>query len=153
MASVSPKSLANLLQQRSDHLSMLLSQVRLLSRITSVIRTIVPEPLSLHCHAANIDGDTIVIGCDSSTWAAKLRYQLPHVLQRLGDHRDLPVFRQIRVRVQPLEQVHSRPSNRRLIMPERTAALIASVAHGTGDPELKAALLRLSQRAKTVKNR
>ena len=153
MASVSPKSLANLLQQRSDHLSMLLSQVRLLRRITSVIRNVLPESLSLHCHAANIDGDTLVIGCDSSTWAAKLRYQLPHVLNRLSDHRDLPVFRLIRVRVQPLEQGNPRTSIHRLSMPEHTAALIASVAHGTADPELKAALLRLSQRAKPVKNR
>ena len=153
MASVSPKSLANLLQQRSDHLNTLLCQVRLLRRITTVIRNILPEPLSLHCHAANIDGDVMIIGCDSSTWAAKLRYQLPHVLNRLSDHRDLPAFRQIRVRVQPREQSKPRPSQRKLSMPEHTAAIIASVAHGTTDPELKAALLRLSQRAKPVKNR
>ena len=153
MASVSPKSLANLLQQHSDHLSTLLSQVRLLRRITVVIRNILPEPLSLHCHAANIDGDTVAIGCDSSTWAAKLRYHLPHVLNRLGEHRDLPVFRQIRLRVQPSEEAASSPPKRRLFMPEHTGALIADVAQDTGDPELKAALLRLSQRAKTVKNR
>lgn len=153
MASVSPKSLANLLQQRSDHLNMLLSQVRLLRRITTVIRNVLPEPLSLHCHAANIDGDTMIIGCDSSTWAAKLRYQLPHVLNRFKDHHDLPVFRQIRVRVQPLDQGKTPASNRRLSMPEHTAALIASVANSTTDPKLKAALLRLSQRAKPVENR
>jgi hypothetical protein len=152
MASVSPKSLAQLLQQRSDHLSMLLSQVRLLRQITTVIRNVLPEPLSLHCHAANIDGDTIIIGCDSPTWAAKLRYQLPHVLNRLRDHRNLPAFRQIRLRVQPLDVVEAHTENRRLSMPEHTAALITSVAHNTTDPELKAALLRLSQRAKSVKN-
>ena len=153
MANGSPKSLANLLQQRSDHLNMLLSQVRLLRRITTVIRNVLPEPLSLHCHAANIDGDIMIIGCDSSTWAAKLRYQVPHVLNRLSDHRDLPAFRQIRVRVQPLEQGNPPPPQRQLSMPGHTAALIASVAAGTADPELKAALLRLSQRAKPVKNR
>ena len=153
MASVSPKSLANLLQQHSEHLNMLLSQVRLLRRITTVIRNVLPEPLSLHCHAANIDGETIIIGCDSSTWAAKLRYQLPHVLTRLKDHRGLPAFRHIRVRVQPLDQGNPRPSNRRLSMPDQAATLIASVANNTADPKLKEALFRLSQRAKSVKNR
>jgi hypothetical protein len=153
MARVSPKSLAKILQQRSDHLSVLLSQVRLLRQITTVIRNDLPEPLSLHCHAANIDGDTIIIGCDSSAWAAKLRYQLPHVLNRLKDHRDLPIFRQVRVRVQPLDEDKPRTQNRSLSITEHTAALIASIAQGTADPELKAALLRLSQHAKPVKNR
>ena len=153
MASVSPKSLANLLQQRSDHLSVLLSQVRLLRQITTVIRKVLPEPLSLHCHAANINGDTIIIGCDSSTWAAKLRYQIPQVLNRLNDHRELPILRQIRVRVQPLNNDKPRISNRPLVMSEHAATLIASVASTTDDPKLKAALLRLSQRAKPVKNR
>jgi len=153
MASVSPKSLATLLQQRSDHLNVLLSQVRLLRQITAVIRNVLPEPLSLHCHAANINGDTIIIGCDSSTWAAKLRYQLPQVLKRLNDHRELPVLRQIRVRVQPLDKDQPRISNRPLSMSEHSATLIASVARTTDDPSLKAALLRLSQRAKPVKIR
>ena len=153
MASVSPKSLATLLQQHSDHLNMLLSQVRLLRRITSVIRNILSEPLSLHCHAANIDGDTIIIGCDSSSWAAKLRYQLPNVLSRLNEQRDLPVFRQIRLRVQPLEADKPHIETRRLIMPRSTGTLIASVAENTSDPDLKAALLRLSRRAKSFKNR
>ncbi|MEJ2652700.1 MAG: DUF721 domain-containing protein [Gammaproteobacteria bacterium] len=153
MANVSPKSLANLLQQRSDHLSMLLSQVRLLRRITAVIRHFLPEPLSLHCHAANIDGGTLVIGCDSSTWAAKLRYQSPHILKRLGERRDLPAFRHIRVRVQPHDRGEPHSSNRPLAMSDHTAALIASVADDTADPQLKAALLRLSKRAKPVKNR
>ena len=153
MASASPKSLASILQQRSDHLSLLLSQVRLLRRITTVIRNALPESLSPHCHAANIDGDIIVIGCDSATWAAKLRYQLPHVLSRLKDHRDLAVFRQIRVRVQPSDEARPLAPSRPLSMAEHTAALIASVGHNTTDPELKAALLRLSQHAKSVKNR
>ena len=114
-----------------------------------MIRNVLPEPISLHCHAANIDGETIIIGCDSSTWAAKLRYQLPHVLTRLKDHRDLPAFRHIRVRVQPRDRGTPLSSNRPLAMSEHTAALIASVADDTADPQLKAALLRLSKRAKT----
>jgi hypothetical protein len=153
MASASPKSLASILQQRSDHLSLLLSQVRLLRRITSVIRNALPESLSPHCHAANIDGDVIVIGCDSAAWAAKLRYQLPHVLSRLRDHSDLAVFRQLRVRVQPAVKAKPRTPSRPLFLAEDTAALIASVARNTADPELKAALLRLSRHAKSVKNR
>lgn len=153
MASVSPKSLAHFLQQRSDHLSLLLSHIRLLRQITSVIRSVLPEPLSLHCHAANIDGDTIVIGCDSPAWAAKLRYLLPQLLPPLKEHHQVPTFRQIRIRVQPADQGETGAVVRQASMAEHSAALIASVAHDITDPDLKAALLRLSQRAKSVKNR
>ena len=153
MASASPKSLASLLQQRSDLLSVLLSQVRLLRQITAVIRNILPEPLSLHCYAANIDGDTLIIGCDSSTWAAKLRYHMPHIMNRMKVHRVVPNCNQIRVRVQPLDKGKPPSSGPSLSMSERTAALIASVAHSTTDPKLSDALLRLSRRTKVVKNR
>lgn len=152
MATGFPKSLANLLQQHSDHLKKLLIQVHLLRQTTTALRNILSEPLSLHCHAANIERDTIIIGCDSSTWAAKLRYELPHILARLNDCPELPVFRQIRVRLQPLAQDVPGISNRRVSMPEHSAALIASVADSITDPKLKAALHRLSQRGKTVKN-
>jgi hypothetical protein len=153
MASVSPKSLAHFLQQRSDHLSMLLSQVRLLRLITTVIRGVLPEPLSLHCHAANINGDILIIGCDSPTWAAKLRFLLPQVLERLKDHRQLPPFKHIRIRVQPIDKVVTQTAKRKVSMTTHSAAMIASVAYDTTDPELRAALLRLSQRARSVKNR
>lgn len=153
MAIASPKSLASLLQQRSDLLSVLLSQVRLLRQITAVIRNILPEPLSLHCYAANIDGDTLIIGCDSSTWAAKLRYHMPHILNRIKVHREVPNCNQIRVRVQPLDKGKPRSSGPSMSMSEQTAALIACVAHSTTDPNLRDALLRLSRRTKVVKNR
>ena len=154
MTSASPKSLASILQQRSDHLSMLLSQVRLLRLITTVIKDALPDPLSKHCHAANIDGNTLIVGCDSSTWAAKLRYHLPYVMDRLKVHRNIPACRHIRVKVQPLDLRKPNLFTRQpKLMTEDSAALIASVAHNTTDPKLRAALLRLSQRTKLVKNR
>ena len=151
MTSVPPKSVANWLQQRSEHMSTLLRQVRLLNQTTNVIRKNLPEPLSMHCHAVNIDGDTLVVGCDSSTWAAKLRFQLPYVLSLLKDHRDLPSFCQIRVRVQPLDKAKVRSQNRRFFMSEHVSTLITHAADNTIDPQLKAALHRLSQRAKSVR--
>jgi hypothetical protein len=147
MASAPPKSMANWLQRRSDHLRVLLNQVRLLSQITTAIRNALPEPLSIHCQATNVDDNTLVIGCDSSIWAAKLRYHLPQVLRLVKDHPDLPAFSQIRVRVQPFDKGITQPSHRRLFMPKHIGALITSVADCIVDPKLKAALRRLSQRA------
>lgn len=153
MASVPPKSLANWLQHRSDHLRVLLNQVRLLNQITTVIRNALPEPLSIHCQAANVEDNALVIGCDSPIWAAKLRYQLPQVLRLVNEHPDLPAFSQIRVRVQPCNKGITQPLHRRLIMPKHIGALITSVADCIDDPKLSAALRRLSQRATNARHR
>ena len=151
MSSTPSKPLLNWLQHHSDHLNVLLAQVHLLRRITHMIRHALPEPLASHCHAANMDGDTLVMGCDSSAWAAKLRFEIPQLLRQLNDQQGFPAFSQIRVRVQPLDKERSRTANRRLRLSDHNATLITSFADNTADPKLKAALHRLSQRAKSDK--
>ena len=61
MSNAPSKPLLSWLQHHSDHLNVLLAQVHLLRRITHVIRRALPETLASHCHAANIDGETLVI--------------------------------------------------------------------------------------------
>jgi hypothetical protein len=150
MTSAPSKPPLNWLQHHSDHLDILLGQVRLLRRITDTLRKALVEPLASHCIAANIDGETLVVGCDTSAWAAKLRFQIPQLLDRLKAETDLQSLRQIRIRVQPLNKEPSRTTKRRFRLSEHSAALIASIADNTADPELKAALRRLSQRTKLI---
>lgn len=153
MASSPPKSLQNWLQQRSNHLGGLLDRVHLLRRITGILHHALPAPLSAHCVAANIDGDTLVVGCDSPIWATKLRYQVPHLLGKLSAQPGLGSFSQIRIRVQPHghSEEQARSVYRRFKLSENSALLINNVAGNTADPELKAALRRLSQHAKSAK--
>jgi len=151
MASTPSKSLLNWLQHHSGPLNVLLSRVGLLRRITAAVRDALPASVANHCLAANIDGDTLVVGCDSSAWAAKLRYHIPQLLERLKARTDLPALSQIRVRVQPLHEERARTEYRRFYMSEHSAALITSIADNTADPELKAALHRLSKHAQPVK--
>jgi hypothetical protein len=153
MASSPPKSLKNWLQQRSNHLSGLLDRAHLLRRVTGILRHALPEPLSAHCLAANIDGDTLVVGCDSPIWATKLRYHIPHLLGDLRAQPGLGSFSQIRIRVQPHShsEEQARGVYRRFKLSESSALLINNVADNTADPDLKAALRRLSQHAKSAK--
>ena len=142
----------NWLQHHSDHIDKLLGQVRLLRRVSDYLRKALPEPLASHCIAANIDGDTLVVGCDSSAWAAKLRFLIPQLFERLKAQTDFPLLTQIRVRVQPLNPEPFHTTIRRFHISDHSAALIDSTAESTTDPALKAALRRLSQRVKPIKN-
>jgi len=147
MAENSYKPMHSWLHHQSEHLNGLLDQVHLRRRLTNVLRSTLPEPLASRCLVANVDNDTLVVGCHSSAWAAKLRYQLPGLLDRFKSLPELPSLKYIRVRVQPLREEQPPPVYRRLKMSSHSAALISTIADNTVDPALKAALHRLSRRA------
>jgi hypothetical protein len=149
MASAPSKPSLNWLQHHSERLDLLLGRVRLLRQISDTLHKALPEPLAQHCIAANIDDDTLVVGCDASVWAAKLRYHIPQLLERLKSQADHPALCRIRIRVQPLIMEHSRTTNRRFHLSEHSAAVITSLADNTANLELKAALQRLSKRVTT----
>ncbi|MEK7323365.1 MAG: DUF721 domain-containing protein [Pseudomonadota bacterium] len=141
------KSLTKWLQTPSEQLSPLLTQVRLLHRLTGVLRGVMGSPLAEHCQAANLDGATLVISTDSPVWAAKLRYQLTTLLTQLQARGDLPPIEQLRIRVLPANQVRPAPAARRLAISSEAAAVISHVAENTTDPQLQAALRRLARHA------
>lgn len=151
MSGTSYKPVQDWLHRPSGHLGALLGQVHLLRRLTAALRDALPEPLAAHCLAANLDDETLVIGCSSSAWAAKLRYQLPTLLARLRDHPGLAALSQIRIRVQPPREERPRAVRRRTRLSPHSADILSTLAEGTADPALKAALLRLSRHALTNK--
>jgi hypothetical protein len=145
------KPVQDWLHHPSGHLGAVLSQVHLLRRLTAALRDALPEPLASHCLAANLDNDTLVVGCSSSAWAAKLRYQLPALLARLRNHAGLAALSQIRIRVQPSREERPRIPLRRARLSPRSADILSTLAEGTADPALKAALQRLSRHALAIK--
>ena len=147
MAGTPYKSMQNWLQPHGEHLAALLGQLQRLRRLTALLRAALPEPLAGHCLAANLDGDTLVVGCDSAAWAAKLRYQVPDVLAQLRNHPDVPALSQIRIRVQPRREAQHGTVTRRARLSAHNGQLLCAMAEETADPALKAALLRLSRRA------
>ena len=141
------KSLTKWLQTPSEQLSPLLTQVRLLHRVTKILRGALGNPLAEHCQAANLDGTTLVISTDSSAWAAQLRYRLTTLLSQLQDRSDLPAIEQLRIRVLPGNVAPPAPAARRLAISSEAAAVISHVAENTTDPQLQAALRRLARHA------
>lgn len=148
MAGTPYKPLQNWLQPHGEYLNGLLDQVQRLRRLTGVLRGLLPEPLAAHCLVANLNGDTLVIGCDSSAWATKLRYHLPTLLAQLRQHPEAAALSEIRLRLQPFRDPAPRAAPRRAKLSSHSAELLSASAEATADPALKAALLRLSRRAR-----
>lgn len=147
MSRPTPKPLANWLYASSEQLGTMLSHVRLLRRLTALLRDRLPPSLAAQCQAANVEGTTLVIAVTSSAWAAKLRYQIAALTTELKGRSDLPPIEHIRIRVQPLRLEPAPRPLHRSPMSADTAALLSQVADHTTDPALRESLQRLIRHA------
>ncbi len=143
-----PRSVAELLS--SGPLPRLLDHARLLARLQQALQTALPADLAPHCRVLNLRNQTLTLAAQGSAWAARLRYQVPALLQHFARQRTVTV-RTIRVKVagptakpqeKPKRNAHLSPSNARLL--EQTASALQ-------DPGLRAALLRVASRGKKAK--
>ncbi|MCW8890833.1 MAG: DUF721 domain-containing protein [Sedimenticola sp.] len=121
----------------------LLAKSREQAALLQHIRPLIPAPLNIHCTAVVKKGPQLVIYVDSSTWASRLRFSAREITRQLKSQ-GLAIDR-ITVRV----LIHSKPvaTKRgpiRQLTPDN-ASIINQTAEGISDPQLRAALKRLSR--------
>ena len=139
------------LHQNPGALRGTLQHARYLQHLNVVLAEHLDPTLAQHCQLANVRAETAVIQADSPVWAAKLRYQIPTILELLNTcgfiakltHTTLT---HIQLRVRPAYQSYTGPTLGGPYLSPRSAELLRSVADTTPDPRLKRALSRLSRR-------
>ena len=145
------KSVYEQLRHNPGALHGTLQHARYLQRLNEVLGEHLDPTLAQHCELANIRADTAVLQADSPVWAAKLRYQIPTILELLNAT-DFIVeltptrLTHIQLRVQPVYQPYTGPTLSGPYLSQRSAELLQSVADTIPDPRLKQALSRLSRR-------
>ena len=147
------KSVYEQLRHEPGALGGTLKHAHQLQRLNLVLHEHLEPILATHCELANIRSNTVVIQADSPVWAAKLRYQIPMILELLNATdliTDLTQTRltQIQLRVQPAYQPYRGPISSGPHLSSDSAQLLKSVAETTADPRLKRALSRLSRRSR-----
>jgi hypothetical protein len=123
-----------------------LARLREIQRLQDLVLPALPDTLREHCRVANLESGTLVLATESSVWSTRLRFFTPRLLSELRAA-GLPGLRSIRIRVLPPQRSLSTATHRRTLS-EPAAATLRGCAQGIRDPGLKAALLRLAQRAK-----
>ncbi len=146
MKFISPKSVGRILRLSSATLAPLLTRVQLLARLTRTLHSHLPTSLAQHCQVANLKDGVLVIGVDSPAWAARLRYQLPQLLRHIQADDIVPDLTELRMRIQPAAEIKVGRSRLPVAMSTDTGVLLSQVAEGITDPDLRAALKRLSRR-------
>lgn len=138
-----PRTLGSFLG-KDRHLRHLVEQAKANSTLLETVQQWLPAPLHLHCHAAHVHDGQLVLYTDSPAWVMRLRFSAPQILE--GLRKTLPNLRGIRVRVQLAEQTRQR-KRRRPQLPDSARELLRETAENLDNPELSAALQRLSRLA------
>ncbi|MES9967014.1 MAG: DciA family protein [Sedimenticola sp.] len=137
-----PRKISDFLRTDSK-IRELLSKNRSQQELLIKVRNLLPSPLNQHCLAAVSQERRLIIYTDSSAWASRFRFfskDLSVQLRQSGLN-----FDKITIRV----MIGNRPKKTRLHetrhLSRNNANLVRETARAISDPELSAALERLSK--------
>lgn len=141
------RTLSSLLRDADGPSGQLFARTRLHRELQSCLESILGPDLASHYRIQNLRHGILVLQADAPSWAARLRFEQPRLLQRLKDVPALQQLRDLQIRVAPPEQPRPR-AVRRAQLSREAAAVLDSAASATADPQLRAALQRLANRGK-----
>lgn len=126
--------------------SRLNDRSRALDRLEHQLDQWLPAELIGRVKVGNFRNNELILFVDSSSWAARLRFVTPQLLQKLRQDGRLQPER-IQVRILP-QRSNPQPPPRQARMSEDSAAALEATAKCLSDPDLADAVARLSQRGR-----
>lgn len=139
------RTLSHLLRDANSPYSQLVERSRLHRELQSHLESILGPDISGHFAIQNLREGILILRADASSWAARLRFELPKLLERLRTTQGLQQLRDIQIRVATPEQPRSKPP-RRARLSREAAGVLESAAAATQDQQLRDALLRLARK-------
>lgn len=125
-------------------LEQLVQRGKQLRRLSSLIQEKLGPELEPHCNIANLRGNTLVLVVASTSWATRLRYQIPGLLQRLQLDERLGSITDIQIRVSPENTPRNTKQPRRATMSAEAAYCLRQCADSVEDERLSRALTHLA---------
>ncbi len=123
----------------------LVQKAHRLAELTTLLRQYLGAPLSEHTWVGGLTRDVLVLVTDGSAWVTRLRYQ-QHEMLKLVSHETGLRVRRLRIRIAPA-RTNPMQTPRRVTLSAENATRLKTSAATIRDPELRRALLKLSERA------
>lgn len=116
------------------------------TRLAALWRRYAPAGLADHVQPVSCTDGRLTLQTDSAAWASRVRHSQQTLLAQLRAEPGFQHLRELRIRVRPPQA--DKPAPARASKPTRLSAqgarCVASAADGIADPQLRAALRRLS---------
>jgi len=132
----------------SDNLSYRIRQKALeLHQLSQAIKASLPTDCHSHIEVAGIRDNQLVILTDSPVWQTRLRMYSQSMLEALQQYTGTKLT-SVKLRLAPAKRLIEEPEPPARNLSQDSASIIQQTARCIQDPDLQAALQRLSKKAK-----
>lgn len=108
------------------------------------IQQLLPTPLNEHCVGLAAKPDRLVLYADSSAWASRLRYVTRDILAKLGKKQIHFNKITVKIAIDNRRKAPKQSGRKSRLLSKTNSDQLQKIANSTSDPELSAALMRLS---------
>lgn len=143
----------NKLARPDSVLRKLLAHARAVEALNQALKECLEPPLDRHCQVANLTPQRLVLHARSPSWATRLRFAIPQLLECLREYTGLRLNCQVQLRVRSSQVgVAMMPAKSRpLHLSEKSATVIRNAALAIDNPDLQRALLRVASHTPRVR--
>ncbi len=141
-----PRAIIELLAtQFSGEFEQTIQRSEKLRQLWHRLRRKLDADLASHCQLQNLRDGMLIIACDSTAWATRLRYQIPTLLEAMHHIMGHEGIHDIQIRVQPVSQ-KTQQQSARATLSSHGAHCLKQCADTISDPALRQALEQLAKR-------
>ena len=136
------------MQNISEKLSLRFKTKALeLNRLNHAVKISLPLDCHEHMQIADIRNNQLVILTDSPVWQTRLRLYSQTILEALHQHAGIKLNRVV-LKLSPKKRIIPEKAPVYRTISEQNSSLIEQTANSVNDPDLQAALLKLSRKTK-----
>ena len=136
---------SKLLKDESLSITELCKKADIIQQIEQKLKECLDPSLHNHFQLANIKTDSVVILVHTSTWATRLRYNIPAILDALNNQLNFTAIKTVRIKVATLTPKNSYKPLEPISLSETSAQILRDIADNFSDSELRECFIKLSK--------
>lgn len=145
-----PVAFSSLLENPDSMPGKLFLHAGYLSQLEKKLHLFLESPLNTHCKIANFSNETLVLHSDSAAWAAKLRYNIPAILNYMQTECRLTTLKTVRIRIKlPEQSSQAKSASKNNLISRDSANYLNQMADSMSDADLRLSLLKLSRHGRS----
>ena len=137
--------ISKLFKDENFSIAELCKKANSIQEINQKLKTYLDPSLHDHFDLANIKTDSVVILVNSSTWATRLRYNIPAILDALNNQLNFTSIKTVRIKVKTLIPETSSKAKNPISLSKSSAQILLDTADNLSDPDLRECFLKLSK--------
>jgi hypothetical protein len=138
--------ISNILKDKRYPIANLCNKAKSIHILNQKLKKCLDPSLQNHFELANIKADSVTILVNSSTWATRLRYNIPAILNALNNQLNFESIKTVRIKVNNiLSDTTTNLPKKTISLSQNSAQTLLDVADNFTDPELRDCIIKLSK--------